>query len=43
VIGKWGLKTPENYKESIERIHEDGVIDDELKNSLIDLVGLRNI
>jgi uncharacterized protein YutE (UPF0331/DUF86 family) len=43
VIGKLGLKIPENYKESIEKIHEAGVIDDELKNSLIDLVGLRNI
>jgi uncharacterized protein YutE (UPF0331/DUF86 family) len=43
VIGKLGLKIPENYKESIERIHEAGAIDDELKNSLIDLVGLRNI
>jgi uncharacterized protein YutE (UPF0331/DUF86 family)/predicted nucleotidyltransferase len=43
LIGKLGLKIPENYKESIERIHEAGVIDDELKNSLIDLVGLRNI
>jgi uncharacterized protein YutE (UPF0331/DUF86 family) len=43
VIGKLGLKIPESYKESIERIHEAGVIDDELKNSLMDLVGLRNI
>ena len=43
MIGKLGLKIPENYKESIEKIHEAGVIDDELKNSLIDLVGLRNI
>jgi uncharacterized protein YutE (UPF0331/DUF86 family) len=43
LIGKLGLKIPENYKESIKRIHEAGVIDDELKNSLIDLVGLRNI
>ncbi len=43
IIGKLGLKMPESYKESIERIKEAGIIDEKLKDNLVDLVGLRNI
>ncbi len=43
IIRKLGLKIPERYKESIQRMYEIGAIDEQLKESLSDLVGLRNI
>jgi uncharacterized protein YutE (UPF0331/DUF86 family) len=43
VLSKLGVGVPETYKEVVERIHAVGVIDEGLKQRLLDVVGLRNI
>jgi len=43
ILSKLGVSIPETYKEVIERIYTIGIIDEDLKKKLLDVIGLRNI
>lgn len=43
IISRLGAKIPESYKETIERIHKLKIVDENLKEKAIELVGLRNL
>jgi len=43
ILSKLNIEIPETYKEIIEKIYVIKIIDNDLKDKLIDIVGLRNI
>lgn len=43
ILSKLDIEIPETYKEIVEKIYVIKIIDDDLKDKLIDIVGLRNI
>ena len=43
ILSKLDIEIPETYKEIIEKIYVIKIIDNDLKDKLIDIVGLRNI
>ncbi|MEM2083905.1 MAG: DUF86 domain-containing protein [Nitrososphaerota archaeon] len=43
ILSRLDITIPETYKEIIEKIYDAKIIHDDLKDKLIDIVGLRNI
>jgi len=43
ILSKLDIEIPETYKEIVEKIYVIKIVDDDLKDKLIDIVGLRNI
>ena len=43
ILSKLNIEIPETYKDIVEKIHVAGVMDENLKDKLSDVVGLRNM
>lgn len=43
ILSKLNVETPETYREVVEKPHDKGVIDENLKEKLTEIIGLRNI
>jgi uncharacterized protein YutE (UPF0331/DUF86 family) len=43
IIAKKGLKIPSTYKDSFHILSDDGIIESELKDKMLSMVGFRNI
>lgn len=43
IVSKLDVEIPETYREVVDKLHDGGVIDENLKEKLTEIVGLRNI